>query len=149
MIKEMSRVGAPIVNLGRSIRFYRDLLDIDVLGEEAPSGGEVCENKPAISGAMGTCICGRSGTGSLELWEILQPSPRAKDPNNPSSEYALSYLCIEVGDIDGVYERLRRAGHFFLPPAAQFFRSRSGDLRPRSGRLFVRVAGVGRVAKSG
>jgi catechol 2,3-dioxygenase-like lactoylglutathione lyase family enzyme len=121
MIKGMNHVGVSVVNLDRSISFYRDLLDMQVLVEKTSFGGELYERIMALEGAKGRMSLLKKGNLQLELFEFLHPSPRPKDPNHPVSGHGLSHFCIEVSDIDAEYERLRAAGVSFHCPPLNFF----------------------------
>ena len=63
--------------------------------------------------------------------------PRPKDPNYPVSDHGLSHFCIEVADIDGMYERLRTAGvAFHCPPLNFFGRAKATYGRDPDGNVF-------------
>jgi len=121
MIIGMNHVGVSVANLDRSTRFYRDLLDMEVVVEAFPFGGELYEKILALEGAKGKVSLLKKGTLQLELFEFSHPSPRPKDPNYPVSDHGLSHFCIEVTDINGVYERLETAGVSFHCPPLDFF----------------------------
>jgi catechol 2,3-dioxygenase-like lactoylglutathione lyase family enzyme len=121
MIKGMNHVGVSVVNLERSMRFYRDLLEMEVVVQETPFGGELYEKIMALEGAKGRACLLKKGDLQLELFEFSHPSPRPKDPKYPVSDHGISHFCIEVAGIDGVFQRLRTAGVAFHCPPLNFF----------------------------
>jgi catechol 2,3-dioxygenase-like lactoylglutathione lyase family enzyme len=137
MIKGMNHFGISVVNLARSIRFYRDLLDMQLVVDETPFGGELYEKIMALEGAKGKVSLLKKGNLQLELFEFAYPLPRPKDPNYPVSDHGLSHFCIEVADIDGMYERLRTAGvAFHCPPLNFFGRAKATYGRDPDGNVF-------------
>ena len=116
MIKGMNHVGISVVDLDRSIRFYRELFDMEVVAQ-ANFEGQRHEAILALPGTTGRAAMLRAENMQVELFEFARPLPRQKDSRYPVSDHGLSHFCIEVIDIDFEYERLRAAGvNFHCPP---------------------------------
>jgi catechol 2,3-dioxygenase-like lactoylglutathione lyase family enzyme len=109
MIKGMNHVGISVVSLDRSIGFYRDLLGMEVVEQEAFEGIRY-DRILALDGVAGKTALLRHGNMQVELFEFSSPHPRKADCDRPVCDHGITHFCIEVTDIDGVYERLRTAG---------------------------------------
>src|SRR5690348_17219443 len=106
MIKGINHVGISVGDLERSVRFYADQLGMRVVVEPVEFSGERYERILALKGAKGRVALVQHGTLQLELFEFSYPPPREKDPDYPVCDRGLSHFCIEVEDIDALYERL-------------------------------------------
>src|ERR1700730_3929319 len=112
MIKGLNHVGISVVDLDRSLQFYRDLLGMAVVVQES-FAGELYESILALRGVTGKVALLRLGNMQFELFEFAHPPPRPGDPNHPVCDHGITHFCIEVADIDGEYERLKGAGVSF------------------------------------
>jgi len=117
MIKRLEHVGLSVVNLERSIRFYRDLLGMDVVVTEEQFEGPLFRQILGLPTATGRVALVKRGEVEFELFEFSQPVPKRADLHRPVSDNGITHFCLVVSDIDGLYQRLRRAGvHFHCPP---------------------------------
>lgn len=116
MSATFSHVGISVANLERSLAFYRDLLGMTVV-EEVTFRGEQYEAILGLEGARGRIAILKSGTLAVELFEFVEPVPKAADPARPVCDHGITHLAIEVDDIAGLYARLKAAGvRFHCPP---------------------------------
>lgn len=144
MIKGMNHVGLSVASLDRSIEFYRDMLGMEEVIQPTTFDGELYAQILALEGAKGKVSLLRKGNLQLELFEFLHPSPRPKDPNYPVSDHGLSHFCIEVADIDDVYERLRTVGvRFHCPPLNFFGNAKATYGRDPEGNVFELLELIG------
>ena len=112
MIRRLNHVGISVVSLERSLDFYRDLLGMEVVVQTEFSG-EKYSAILGLPGAKGRVALVKATDIQLELFEFHRPSPGHSDPKRPVSDHGITHFCIEVHDIDGVYERLKSAGTSF------------------------------------
>lgn len=119
MIKNFNHVGISVVNLERSIAFYRDLLGMEVV-VETTFGGEQYASILGLKETNGKVAFLKSGSTQLELFEFLTPKPVSAPPDRLVSHHGISHFCIEVADIAFTYERLRLAGVVFHCPPLSF-----------------------------
>ncbi len=116
MIKGVNHIGLSVVDLDRSVAFYRDSFGMEVLGLDSFEGSSY-ERILALSGVVGKTAMLRRGNMQLELFEFQRPTPQHSDPNRPVNDHGITHFCIEVEDVDAVYARLSASGtRFHCPP---------------------------------
>lgn len=115
---KFSHIGLSVVDIERSIAFYRDMLGLEPLCEVFDFGGEdfaTIMAIPKVTGRM--CMIG-SDALRLELFEFANARPKA--PDHPVSDRGYSHFCIEVEDIAATCERMRAAGVRIHSPVITF-----------------------------
>jgi catechol 2,3-dioxygenase-like lactoylglutathione lyase family enzyme len=116
MIKGINHVGVSVSNLERSIRFYRDLLGMQLIVQKEFQGPQY-EAILGLTGVRGALAVLRLASLEIELFEFTHPVPKHSDPNRPVCDHGITHFCIEVGDMQAEYERLKAAGvRFHCPP---------------------------------
>jgi catechol 2,3-dioxygenase-like lactoylglutathione lyase family enzyme len=116
VIKSLYHVGISVVDLDRSLAFYGDLFEMDVVVAPKPFSGGIYETIMALEGATGRLAIVQGGSLQLELFEFAHPAPRPSEKDRPVSDHGISHFCIEVADIEREYQRLKAAGVFFHCP---------------------------------
>ena len=119
MIKGLSHIGISVKDLDRSIRFYRDLLGMDLVAEERFAGPQY-EQILALPGARGRVALVKRSSLALELFEFEQPAPMPADLLRPVCDHGITHFCVEVDDIETEYSRLEAAGVVFHCPVIEF-----------------------------
>jgi glyoxylase I family protein len=109
MITAISHVGISVVNLERSIAFYRDLLGMRLV-QEVPMRGANYDAIMGLKGTEGRIAVLRTGNLEIELLEFKRPPSRAAKPDRHVSDQGISHFAIHVEDIAGLYARLEAAG---------------------------------------
>ena len=114
MVKRVDHFALTVGDLERSLRFYRDLLGLEVRVRRVWDEEYVREMVGFPDASMDIALLALPGSEDqqLELIEYLQP--RAKAPRNPINTAGSAHLCFMVDDIQEIYERLRRAGTEFV-----------------------------------
>lgn len=112
MITGIDHVGISVASLERSIRFYCDLLGMQLVARESFAGA-MYDSIMALDGATGHVALLKSGSLQLELFEFAHPSGEAADPRYPVSRQGISHFGFGVDDIHREYERLRNSGVVF------------------------------------
>lgn len=112
----MSHIGISVANLERSIAFYRDVFEMELM-ERENFGGALYERILALSGTSGKVALLQRGSIQIELFEFVQPSPKKASPSRPVCDHGITHFCIEVDDIEILYNHMKMAGvHFHCPP---------------------------------
>lgn len=119
MIKGMKHVGISVVNLERSIEFYRNLLGMEILVQE-PFQGTLYESILGLDRARGRVALLKAADMQIELFEFSAPAPVCGATNRPVCDHGISHFCIEVSGIEAEYDRLRAAGVVFHCPPLDF-----------------------------
>jgi catechol 2,3-dioxygenase-like lactoylglutathione lyase family enzyme len=121
MIRGLNHVGISVRDLARSIKFYSDVLEMQVVEGPISFGGSLYEQILALKGVRGEAVLLKRQGLQLELFEFTHPKPNFKDARYPVSDHGLSHFCIEISDIDSVYRRMLDAGVVFHCPPMNFF----------------------------
>ncbi len=117
---KMNHVGLSVVDIDRSIAFYREMFGMEQACEVFPFGGEDFGAVMGLPGAHGRMCMITGGDVSLELFEFAAPAPRTKAADYPVADHGYSHFGFEVDDIDEVYARLNAAGVRFHCPVTTF-----------------------------
>jgi catechol 2,3-dioxygenase-like lactoylglutathione lyase family enzyme len=122
MISGMNHVGLSVSRLERSLAFYRDLLGLTVI-EDGFFEGTQYDRIFRLREAKGR-VALLSGAGfQLELFEFEQPLPASRDPLAPVCNHGISHICLEVDDLNALYNQLLAARVDFHTPPSLFFGS--------------------------
>jgi catechol 2,3-dioxygenase-like lactoylglutathione lyase family enzyme len=110
-----------VANIDRSIAFYRGLLRMEVVSGVSSFAGEQYERLLGVRDAQGRGAMLSAANMQLELLEFSRPLPKPADSPRPVCDHGITHFCVEVGDIEGEYERLKVAGASFHCPPLDFF----------------------------
>ena len=117
---KMNHVGLSVVDLDRSIAFYRDAFGMEPAMEIMEFGGPQFTSVMGLPGAHGRmCMIG-GGDIWLELFEFAEPRPAPKDQDYPVADHGYSHFGFTVDDVEAVYARLAAAGVRFHCPVTTF-----------------------------
>ncbi len=131
MIRGVHHTAISTPDLERALRFYRDLLGLEVVFETSwPVGSEVADSITGLEGSSARLAMLRAGNAHLELFQYASPPPKPGDPDRPVSDHGITHLCLDVQDLDSEYERLKAAGMRFHCPPQQL----GADVRTTYGR---------------
>lgn len=125
----MSHVGLSVVDLKRSVKFYRDVLGMELM-DEGVFGGERYETMLRLQGVAGRIASLRCADVAIELFEFAVPAPQSCNQPRRICDHGISHFCIEVVDIESEYARLLAAGVVFHSPPLRF----PGPIRATYGR---------------
>ena len=118
MIRGIHHVAISTGDLERSLRFYRDLLGFEeALRFDWQAGTEMADRITELKESAARSVMLRAGNAYVELFEYQSPTPKPVDPERPVCDHGITHLCLDVTDIDTLYERLVSAGmRFHCPP---------------------------------
>ena len=110
--------GIVVSRMEKSLRFYRDLLGMEVW-EDFEGSGPFIESLTAVPGARIWMIKLRSKQGgSIELLQYLN-CPQEVPPRVRACDVGCNHVALEVDDIDMLHGKLCKEGiEFHAPPAA-------------------------------
>lgn len=130
MVKGFHHVGISVVDIERSIAFYRDIFGMEQACDIFPFAGDSYRQIMALPDPQGRmCVMAR-GSLMLELFEFSRPEPAPQNPDYPVSGHGLTHFGVVVEDIDGTVERMEAAGVHFHSPVLHF----QGGMRAGYGR---------------
>ena len=104
--------GITVSNLERAVDWYSTAFGLKpglILEVSGPSGEKVLRMPPHTHRAALLPV----GNFAIELLEFI---PKGKDFSGRQDDVGYVYLCFEVDDLDGVYERMSQAGYDFHTP---------------------------------
>jgi len=107
--RSVEAVTIVVSDLERSVAFYRDVLDFDVLGRDE-LGGEDDERLLAVFGARGVRARLALGDEQVELVQFLGPEGRPVPADQQSNDGSFQHLALVVSDMAQGYARLRAHG---------------------------------------
>jgi catechol 2,3-dioxygenase-like lactoylglutathione lyase family enzyme len=114
-VKCIRHTGIVVSRMEPSLRFYRDLLGMQVW-DDFHGSGPMFESLTAVPGAHIRMVKLRSQQGgSIELLQYLN-CPQDVPPPVRSCDVGCNHVALEVEDLDGLYARLRQEGIEFNSP---------------------------------
>jgi catechol 2,3-dioxygenase-like lactoylglutathione lyase family enzyme len=104
-------------DMERSLRFYRDLLGLEVL-VDTEMAGEMLEREVALEGARVRLVgLGTGGETMLELLQYHEPRPRGDGDELRPCDVGAYHFALTVDDIHAFYDKLLEADvEFTCPP---------------------------------
>ena len=117
MIRGVHHTCITVSDMERSIRFYRDLLGLElVMTEESERSGDDRSKALGVPKAKVKLAILRAGDAQVELIEYVTAKGQPYDRSNNDS--GAMHIAFQVEDIDGVYQRMLEQGvRFTAPPA--------------------------------
>ncbi len=109
-IKRVNHTGISVADMERSLSFYRDLLEMEVIFDS-----DVPENDPlsqvvGMNNATGRVVWLRAADTMIELWQWDQPSGRPLPDDYVPADKGVTHYAFEVDDVDALYEKVVAAG---------------------------------------
>ncbi len=109
-MRAQSHTGITVRDLDRSVRFYHDLLGLEIATEPSPwFDGPELGCGVGVPGAALRCVCLRVGNTMLELLEYRTPPSQTERPLLSHSVGA-SHVAFQVSDIRAAKAELEAAG---------------------------------------
>jgi catechol 2,3-dioxygenase-like lactoylglutathione lyase family enzyme len=112
-IRAQSHVGITVGDLDRSVRFYHDLIGLEIVTEPSPwfDGPELGQGV-GVPGAALRQVCLRLGDTMIELLEYRTPPSPTERPL-PSHSIGATHVAFQVADIQAAKAELEDAGVVF------------------------------------
>ena len=117
MIRRVHHTSFTVSDMERSLAFYRDLLGMEVIGDQGGKGGYLAEvvGFPDVDMRV---VFVRPTPDSAELLELIEyRSPKGTPADFRTCNPGSGHLCLVVEGIHAVYDRLRAAGVKFASDA--------------------------------
>jgi glyoxylase I family protein len=117
MIRGIHHTAISTADLERSVRFYRDLLGFDeIFTSEWKQGAETADKITGLKDSSAKLVMLKAGNTYIEIFQYSSPQARPGDSKRPACDHGITHLCLDVGDIQAEYERLKAAGMVFHCP---------------------------------
>jgi catechol 2,3-dioxygenase-like lactoylglutathione lyase family enzyme len=111
-------VAITVSDLDRSVAWYRDTLDAELMGIH-DIGGEAFERTVGVFGARARVAAMSIGSERVELMEFLTPAGRPMPADSHANDAWFQHAAIIVRDMDEAFEHLRARGVPFASSAPQ------------------------------
>jgi len=105
-------LGLSVVDLDRSIAFYCNAMEMELVGESHFSG-EQYSRLLGLTDVKGRVAVLQGCGMRLELFQFLNPPPAGADPARPVANYGITHFGLAVANIEDVYRRLKAVGALF------------------------------------
>ena len=119
MIKNgIARILIGVDDLNESVEFYRDILQMSVVGEYAitPRAIEQLWNLPPETTGQAVCLKNDEQTTLLELIEFKPHSGKFIRTAGNTTDYGLFTIAFRAKNVDAAYESLKQKGYQFICP---------------------------------
>lgn len=112
-VRAQSHVGITVRDLDQSVRFYHDLIGLEIVTEPSPwFDGPALGHGVGVPGAALRQVCLRLGDTMIELLEYRTPPSPTERPL-PSHGIGASHVAFQVADIQAAKAELEAAGVVF------------------------------------
>ncbi|MCY1301767.1 lactoylglutathione lyase family protein [compost metagenome] len=140
MSQAFHHVAISTPDLQRALRFYRDLLGLEVLNETSwPRGTLQINQVLGLSDSAATTVMLQGRNLCIELFQFDEPAQPPRDVEQgerPVHRHGITHFCIDVKDIHSLYQRLLDAGTCFHAPPQDFGGVRATYGRDPDGNVF-------------
>jgi len=113
-IQRLTHLGICVSDLERSLRFYRDVLGCEEVGQLEMAGG-MADTLNGMQGVKVRAIYLERDGWRLELIEFPEPGWVGPQAPRPMNQLGLTHLSLRVDDLDAVCSELEAAGGGLLP----------------------------------
>lgn len=142
-INAINHVGISTGDIEQSVRFYRDLFGMELLGNQIGTfAGERYEAIFQLKGARGKVATLSLGSMNIELFEFEYPRGKTGDPQRPVNHQGINHICFNVQDIQKEYQRLKEAGTDFNCPPLDWGFAKATYGRDPDGNVFELIEWV-------
>lgn len=111
VIKRVNHTGISVSDMERSLAFYRDLLELEVIFDSDVDANPRLDLVVGMQGAQGRVVWLRIGDTMIELWQWDQPAGRLLPPDYVPADKGVTHFAFEVDDVDELHARVIGAGY--------------------------------------
>ena len=111
LVREIVHIGIGVFDLEASVRFYRDVVGMDIEYRAHHEGEKISRVVDVPDATLEICVL-RKGSVRLELIDYGKPEKKKvgyKDQSTPG----LIHIAMKVSDVDEVYRRMKAMGYGF------------------------------------
>lgn len=131
-VRGIGHIGVPVSDMDRSLRFYHDLLGLEIISSREVSGERVSAGVQVPNAQIKITLLD-AGNTRIELLQYL--SPIGKEFDRQNNDVGSMHLTFEVADLQATYDLLREHGvpcntppfPSSFPPGTGWFYARDPD----------------------
>jgi catechol 2,3-dioxygenase-like lactoylglutathione lyase family enzyme len=132
----IDHVGIAVVDMQRTIHFYRDLLGMELVEQDEVDRQPAYDRIFGLKDVKAKGAMLKLGSMQIELFEFEHPRGPEADRNRPVNVPGIYHICFVVKDIDKDYQRLKAAGVLFHFPPQDFGIAKAAYGRDPDGNVF-------------
>lgn len=137
MIKGIHHVALSTPNLKRMQAFFCDLLGFEVASQTRwPVGTTPINQIMGLTDSAAETVMLNGYNVCIELFEFSEPSPPQLAQRRPVHHYGITHYCLDVVDIDAIYQKLIDYGIEFHCPVQDFGSAKATYGRDPDGNVF-------------
>jgi catechol 2,3-dioxygenase-like lactoylglutathione lyase family enzyme len=111
LVREIVHIGIGVFDLEASVRFYRDVVGMDIEYRAHHEGEKISRVVDVPDATLEICVL-RKGSVRLELIDYGKPEKKKVDYKDQSTP-GLIHIAMKVSDVDEVYRRMKAMGYGF------------------------------------
>lgn len=117
-IQGVHHLAVSVPDIDKAREFYIDLLGATEISKiDWPEGTTSINEVVGLPESSGRQFMARLANLYIEVFEYITPRSPPQDPARPVNLFGYTHFCVQVEDIDAVYDRMRAAGiRFHCPP---------------------------------
>lgn len=132
----IDHVGIAVVNMQRTIHFYRDLLGMELVEQDQVNRQPDYDHIFGLKDVKAKGAMLKLGAMQIELFEFEHPRGPPADRHRPVNVPGIYHICFVVKDINKEYQRLKLAGVPFHYPPQDFGMAKAAYGRDPDGNVF-------------
>lgn len=110
----LRHIGLTVVDIDRSLKFYRDLLGFEIIKDMEESGKHIDNFSGVKNIKVRTVKMKNGGEGLIELLQYYShPSFDSDNQNRPITNIGCSHFAVTVSNLDALYSKLISKGIYF------------------------------------
>lgn len=110
-IQRVNHTGVSVADMERSLRFYRDLLELEVIFDSDVDDVAPLNAVVGMAEAKGRVVWLAVGDTMIELWQWLHPQGRDLPENYSPADRGVTHFALQTDDVDELHRRVVDAGH--------------------------------------
>ncbi len=111
VIKRVNHTGISVADMERSLTFYRDLLELEVIFDSDVRPNDRLSKVVGMDEARGRVVWLRAGDTMIELWQWDHPDGRPLPDDYRPSDKGVTHYALETDDVDALCDRVVAAGY--------------------------------------
>ncbi|MGA2481003.1 MAG: VOC family protein [Spirochaetia bacterium] len=111
MVEEIVHIGVSVFDLEKSVKFYTDVVGMDIEYRAFHEGEKVSRVVDVRSAALNVCVL-RKGGVCLELIDYGKPDHKRVEYKDQASP-GLIHIAMKVSNVDEAYSKLKAMGYGF------------------------------------
>lgn len=110
-ITRVNHTGISVSDMDKSLTFYRDLLELEVIFDSDVPENERLSSVVGMANAKGRVVWLRAGDTMIELWQWDNPVGRPLASDYNPSDKGVTHFALQTDNVDDLYRKVTEAGY--------------------------------------